>query len=122
MAEDIEGALLEFGLTHSEVRVYLANLRLGPARVEEIAKKGGVLRTTCYDILKALVAKGFAAYVIKAGVKYYNATEPRRLLGILEERKRRLGVVMESLEAMRASVPAKPNVEMFEGKEGLRQG
>jgi sugar-specific transcriptional regulator TrmB len=113
-------ALLELGLTDHEAKVYLANLRLGSARVEEIAKRAGVLRTTCYDILKSLVEKGFAGYVIKSGVKYYSAADPKKLLSILDEKRKRVQEVLPALEAMKESVLAKPKIELFEGKEGIK--
>lgn len=47
----INKSLEQLGLVGKKADVYLASLELGSASVIEIAKKAGVKRTTCYDIL-----------------------------------------------------------------------
>ncbi len=118
--EEIESTLAELGLTQNEIKLYIANLRLGSARVEEISKKAGILRTTSYDILRSLVSKGFAASVIKSGVRYYSATEPKQILNLLDEKKRKVENILENMESMKTSIIAKPKMQMFEGLPGLK--
>lgn len=120
MEEKTEEILQDLGLTANEIRIYLANLKLGLARVEAIASKAGVLRTTCYDILKSLVKKGFSASVIKSGVQYYGAAEPKKLLSLLDEKKKKVERILPELEIMKKSVLNKPSVQLYEGQEGLK--
>jgi len=55
---DLDKSLEKLGLNGKKADVYLAALELGKARVIEIAKKAGVKRTTCYDILLDLERQG----------------------------------------------------------------
>ncbi len=73
-----EEILRDLGLTEKEIKVYLTSLSLGQSTVNAIAKKSQLNRVTCYDILKYLKEKGLVSYVIKSGVKYFEAAEPQK--------------------------------------------
>jgi HTH-type transcriptional regulator, sugar sensing transcriptional regulator len=117
---DKEEALKELGLNDREIKTYLALLRLGTSSVNKIARKATIIRTTAYDVLKALVEKGLASYVIKSGVKYYEAALPEKIISILDEKKKKILEVLLELNELRESVSEKPSVEIYEGKEGLK--
>lgn len=117
---DKEEALKEIGLNDREIKVYLALLRLGTSSVNKIARKAAIIRTTAYDVLKSLVEKGLASYVIKSGVKYYEAALPEKIISILDEKKKKILEVLPELNELRESVSEKPAVEIYEGKEGLK--
>ena len=70
-----EEALFGMGLNKKEVEIYLANLRIGSAVVQDIAKQAGINRTASYDILASLERKGFVSYTISSGKRYYQATQ-----------------------------------------------
>ncbi len=114
-------AILEdFGLTEKEVKVYLSNLKIGSSRVNEIAKQAGILRETTYFVLKSLIDKGLVNYVIKSGVKYFEAASPNKLLTILKEKEEKINSVLPQLLIMERSITEKPKVELYEGREGLK--
>lgn len=113
-------ALEAFGLRPNEIKVYLAALQLGTARVNSVAKKAGILRTTAYEVAKSLVDKGIAGTVIKAGVVYLEVIDPRQLEGLLQEKQAMMHKVLPELIGMKQSVREKPAVELYEGKEGLK--
>lgn len=115
-----ENELKEFGLSDNEVKVYLSSLMLGASTANKIAEKAGLLRTTTYEVLKMLVAKGLASYVIKKRTKYFEVVDPKILVELLEEKKKRLSKVLPSLMQLKESVVEKPVVEIYEGKEGLK--
>jgi sugar-specific transcriptional regulator TrmB len=117
----IEGTLSEVGLTINEAKVYLALIRLaGFSKASEISKETGLPRTFIYEILKSLLFKGIATYVIKAGVKYYEAAEPDRLKAILKEKEQKLSSILPALKELKPIIREKPNTELYEGKEGLK--
>jgi sugar-specific transcriptional regulator TrmB len=118
--ESKEQILKEYGLSDNEVKVYLASLSLGTSKVNEISKKGRMLRTTTYEVLKALVEQGLVSYVIKSGVRYFEAADPGKLVSILEERKRGIKSIMPELQSLMASVTEKPAIEVYEGRAGLK--
>ncbi len=117
--EKIE-ALKQFGLTEKEIKVFLANLELGQATVNEIAKKSNTFRTYSYDILKSLMEKGLVIYFIKSGVKYFETVKPEKLIDILHEREDQIKAILPELTLLRAETTEKPKVEFYEGKEGIK--
>lgn len=116
ITQDLE----EFGLTDREIKVYLALLKLGTALVQDIAKQAGTYRTYTYDILKSLVKKGLAGYIIKSGKQYFEAAEPEKLLNILKEKQNRIAKILPELKSVYKSSAEKPKIELYEGKEGLK--
>jgi len=117
---DVKDALRAFGLSNNESSVYLAALKLGTSPAQRIAGEAGLLRTTTYEILKALVEKGIVSYIIKEGIRNFEAADPKRLLELLKERHDILQKALPDLSAMKESVIEKPSIEVYEEKEGLR--
>lgn len=111
--------LEEYGLSDKESKVYIATLMLGTVKVNEIAGKAKLLRETTYAILKSLKEKGLVSYIIKSGVKYFNASDPERLIGLLDEKKKRIESVMKELKELKQTAIKKPVVEFYEGSEGM---
>ena len=112
--------LKELNLDDNEIRVYLACLKLGSSKVNEIAKKAELIRTTTYGVIKSLVKKGLVSSVKKDNINYYQAADPEELVNILEEKKKKISDVLPELEKMKEFSPKKHNVEFFEGRNGLK--
>ncbi len=117
---NIETALEGFGLTDKEIKVYLALLSLGSALVQDIAAKAGTYRTYTYEILKSLQQKGLVGAVIKSGKQYFEAVEPEKLIDILKEKQEQIKTVMPELREVYKSSVSKPNIQIYIGKEGLK--
>ncbi len=117
---DKEEVLKLFGLDEYEIKVYLALLASGSAKVNQIAKKLGMPRTTVYRILDYLILKGLVSYVIKSGIKHFETADPKNLLSILKEKQKYIEDILPELEGMRASLKEKPEIEVYEGKEGIK--
>ncbi len=115
-----EEALKEIGLNDKEVKVYLALLKLGQNTVNKISKEANLNRVTCYDILKSLLERGYASYVIKSGVKYFEAVEPSKFLDELKLKQEKIQEIMPELEVIKKSLLEKPNIETYEGINGLK--
>jgi sugar-specific transcriptional regulator TrmB len=113
-------ALEEWGLNDKEIKVYLATLELGQSKVNEISKKANILRETTYFVLNSLIERGLVSYVIKSGVKYFEAAAPSKLLSTLKEKEEKIKQAMPELEELQKFRAEKPTVELYEGKEGLK--
>jgi sugar-specific transcriptional regulator TrmB len=124
MAIDMDLVFQKIGLTKTEARVYLSNLRLGTSKASEIAQKSGIKREASYYILKLLQEKGFISEVIKSGVKYYTTIDPKRLIGMIEEEKQRksqaIKEILPELESLKKTTLTMPKIELYEGLEGLK--
>lgn len=116
----IETSLENFGLTHKEIKVYLAALKLKSATVQEIAEKAGSERTYTYQILKLLKEKGLVSYTIRSGKKFFEATNPKKLLEISKERQQEIEKAMPELEEIYQSSVKKPVIEIYDKKEGIK--
>ncbi|HLC22572.1 MAG TPA: helix-turn-helix domain-containing protein [Candidatus Nanoarchaeia archaeon] len=115
-----EHALTQFGLSPREAKVYLAALLTGTATANSIARQAKVERTTTYDVLKSLTDKGIAARTTRNGKNCFEVIQPKKLISILEERKRFLSDVLPELELLSKVNLEKPKVKLFEGKEGIK--
>ncbi len=82
--------ITEFGLDEKEARVFLASLELGGENVLTIAKKAGINRVATYEALESLIKKGLVSTFHKGKRVNYTATDPERLLHLLEQEKNRL--------------------------------
>lgn len=115
-----EQILKDLGLSDKEVKVYLTLLSTGQVTANTIAERADLNRVTCYDVLKYLIEKGLTSYVIKSGIKYFEAAEPQTLLGDLQEKERKLQTILPELEALKGFLTEKPSVELYEGIAGLK--
>lgn len=116
---DIELALQEYGLSQKEIKVYLVLLPLGNINLQEIAKRVDLPRTTVYNTLNYLHQKGLVSKIIKKGVTYFEATEPKKLIDNLQQRKKLIEKVLPKLEGMKRIVKESSSVEIYEGSKGL---
>lgn len=120
-----EEALLKFGLTERETKVYLSLLESGEALASEIAEKASIPRTLAYDILEGLLKKGIASYVIKSNKKYFSVIGPEALLQLLKEQEKEkeellVKALPELLSIKNKKTEEKAKVDVYEGKEGVK--
>ncbi len=118
--DEIKQALKELHLSDKEIEVYLALLLRGTQGAMSIAKQARLNRITVYHLLDALMDKGLVSHVIKSGVKYFQAADPRAIHRMIKEKEERFAKVLPMLEKMKESVLEHPRVEVYDGKEGLK--
>ncbi len=119
--------LQKLGLSQKESVIYMATLELGVASpTSTIAKKAGILRTTAYNILNALVQKGVIVSYDKTGTQYYEALPPAKLVAFLKEESARLALLADEADKLLPELNThyraltdRPRVYFYEGDEGL---
>lgn len=120
----LENELEKLGMNKKEALIYLASLKLGLAKASEIARKASVGREAVYYLLKLLQQKGYVSEVIKSGVKYYSATQPKTIIELIDEdRRQKVETVQEilpDLEALQKMALSKPKIEVYEGVDGFK--
>ncbi len=116
----------ELGFTNSEARIYMVLLDLGTAQIGQIMEKTGMHRRNIYDSMSRLMEKGIVSFVIINNKKVFSPASPKRLIGLVEERKyklenlkARLNKVMPELE-LRTKLEERHDVRFFKGVEGLK--
>ncbi len=117
----------ELGLTEIEGKVYIALIKLGSTKTGPLVKKTELHRATVYDVLKRLSEKGLATYITKEKTKYFQATQPKHFLDILEEEKINLESkedhikdMVKNLESIQEQAKIKESAQIYQGKRGLK--
>ena len=118
---EIVDILKQIGLNSKESEVYLALLELGTATVHPIANKAGIKRPTTYLILEDLQRKGLVTLVPREKKAMYTAESPEKLLVDLSKKQELVKRFMPNMLALYNAKKDKPQVLLFEGKEGIRQ-
>lgn len=94
--------------------------------VTQITRKAGLNRTTGYDVLDNLVAKGLVSISGKEPKQEYAAESPERIISLLEREKE---IKNEQLKKIRSLLPEikslhnvtlRPRVRFYEGIQGLK--
>ena len=123
----IKDALQKIGLTKGEIQVYEALIELGLSSTGKITKKANIASSKVYEVLQRLINKGLASYVIKNGVRYYNATPPERLIDFLDEKKEAIEKNQEEIKKLMPQLKEKrQNLEdvnktiVYTGLEGAK--
>lgn len=119
--------LKELDLTESETTVYLTLLRKGPDTASAVAKKAGIHRRLCYDVMESLTEKGMVSYVDEEHRRVYKPTSPERLHEIivdertaLEELEQKVDEVLPELLTHFNAEQSEREVKVLQGKEGIK--
>ena len=127
MNEEIISQVEELGLSNKEARVYVANLMLGAAGVQQIADTSGIKRVTTYVILESLVNLGLVSQTSKAKKTLFNAESPEQLRRLLQRReqslrdqKQQLEDLMPELNNLKSLPKDVPSVKLYDSAEGIR--
>lgn len=118
---EISEVLRSIGLTDKETNVYLALLELGTASVQPIASKAGIKRPTTYLILDDLVKKGLVSIVPRSQKALYTAESPEKIISDLSKKQELVKRFLPNMLALYNAKKNKPQVLLFEGKEGVGQ-
>lgn len=120
-------ALEQIGLTESEIKVYLALLRLGQTTSGHIVEEAKVTRSKIYDILERLKNKGLVSYIIKESTKYFSAADPSNIIKYLdnkekdiEEQKKSVMEILPLIEKQYKKAIEKNIAEIFLGVKGMQ--
>jgi sugar-specific transcriptional regulator TrmB len=119
--------LEKIGLTHGEIKTYLALLKLGASSTGPIAKQSGVSRSKVYMILDKLEKKGLASHVEKSGVVYFQAVEPGKIKDYIKDQQEQLKNLEEEfdkflpqLQAFHSQPGQTHNITVYQGMKGLK--
>lgn len=118
---EISDVLQKIGLNEKEAKVYLALLELGTASAYAIAPKAGLKRPITYIVLESLMQKGLVSRIPRVKKALYTAEAPEKLSRELRQKEELLKRFMPNLEALYNGKKEKPQVLLFEGKEGVNQ-
>lgn len=129
----INSLFKQLNFSEKESVVYLALLELNSSKVQELADKTGLNRTSIYDICESLMKRGLISKYKKGAGTYFNALDPKQLLTYLdhekEERVKEIenqknkvaGLLPQLISLQNIYGKTKPKVQFFEGEKGMRE-
>lgn len=117
----------QIGMSKAEIKVYLALLGLGSVSSGKIVEETDLRKSTVYESIKRLQGKGLCSYVIKNGMKHFEAARPERVVDFIHEQKRKLDeteakaeqLILE-LKKMHEFVKPHAQAHVLEGIEGFK--
>lgn len=113
--------LENFGLYPEEAKVYLAMIHMGNTTMLEISKRTEIKRATVYLIINRLINKNLVKSLIFGKKKYYAAENPKKMISILEERRKELEEIIPFLKEQYKTREDTPNIYFYEGREGVEK-
>lgn len=111
---DLLKKLEVIGLTEKEASVYLALQGLDSVGSSRIIRATGLHGQFVYQALEKLVEKGLVQYVIRNGRKKWSAQPARRLLGLLDEKRRVAEGVIDEIAKIKTNGQPQ-SFELFQG-------
>lgn len=124
MDEPLETLLKRFGLTHGEIRVYRALLKLKVGTKTPIVRSSNISPSKVYDVLDRLMKKGMATSFVENDVLHYVPVHPVNLAQVFDEKIEEITRMKRQLEkslfSLGAHEPFLPSVQLFRGWKGLR--
>ncbi|MFH0837291.1 MAG: helix-turn-helix domain-containing protein [Candidatus Aenigmatarchaeota archaeon] len=120
--------LNQIGLSGSEIKVYFALLKLESSTVGPIIKLSTVPDSKIYVILDKLKEKGLVSFVIKNNVKHFQASDPKNLIRLLNEKSNEIAEqknklereIIPQIEARRKFTEDISEAIVYESYDGLR--
>jgi len=117
--------LKTLGFTDSEAIIYLTSIELGPAPVQDLARRAKVSRVTTYAVIESLSERGLMSSLEKGKKKLFVAESPERLVSFVHGRVREMEATLKEVESTLNELRLmqngeKPVVKLFEGKEALK--
>ena len=119
--------LEEIGLTKTEIKIYLALLKLGQSTTTNIIREAEINASKVYEFLDKLIQKGLVSYVIKANKKYFTTTNPKALREFLYEKQKKIqkqrqeiDKIIPKLNIIKSEKKDIIKSEIYEGLKGLK--
>ena len=122
-----ENILIQAGLSEEQALAYQSLLDKGPQRASDLAKWTGIKRGLIYKVLEQLESMGLVSKQGGLGtVAVFSPAHPSLLLSNIEKKEKEIALnkemLMSSIGALSSKynlIIGKPNVQFFEGKEGI---
>ena len=117
---EIANLLQEIGLTEKEASVYLAVLELGTATGYAVAHKANIKRPTTYQLLETLEQKWLVHRTPHGTKTLFTAESPEVLLRDINKKAELAKLGIPYLLALFNTNKTKPQIQLFQGKEGIK--
>src|SRR3989338_4104352 len=122
-----ENILIQAGLSEEQALAYQALLDKGPQRASDLSKWTGIKRGLIYKVLEQLETMSLISKKGGPGtVATFSPSHPSLLLSNIERKEKEIALSKElltnsigTLSSKFNLIAGKPNIQFFEGKEGV---
>lgn len=119
--------LTQFGLSEKEACVYSCLTAMGTSVVSAVAKRAELNRSTTYVILESLSKQGLVGISKRGKIQVFTPMSPSKLVQIAQENADRYENLVEigkelitELQLDDKTQSQKPNIQIFQGVEGIK--
>ncbi|MFH1649949.1 MAG: helix-turn-helix domain-containing protein [Candidatus Woesearchaeota archaeon] len=116
----MDASILEdLGLSHTEIRTYLALLELGQATSGALIEKSRLPNSSLHLCLNSLIEKGLISFISEGKRRIYQATNPDNIVQYIDEKKQRLLELLPELKKKQVNV--KESATLYKGVRGINE-
>jgi sugar-specific transcriptional regulator TrmB len=119
MANEINSALKELGLSEKESSVFVALVELGDSPVNKITQLTSLNRVTVYPVINSLINKGFVSKFSMDRKTYFKAIEPKQILSLLKDKEEKIKSILPLLEERANKIKETTSIEIFKGEKAM---
>lgn len=116
-----ESILEDLGLTHAEIKVYMALLRIGSSAVGRVIEKSGLQSSVVHRALNSLIEQGLINYILEGRRKIYQATDPENFFNFIEDKKKRFEQILPELKKEQVLAKHTEIATIYKGIRGLKE-
>lgn len=116
----LKDSLTQFGLSDKEAQLYLILLELGKAKVQDVARKSKLPRSTVYSVLGDLQQQGLAFSFDQGKIRFFAPQDPGKLAQDMAARAEAIKAVFPDLKQLYRAAKAKPQIRYYEGLAEFR--
>ena len=113
--------LEDLGLTHAEIKVYVALLELGSTTAGPILEKSYLQNSVVHRAMNTLIEKGLINYILEGKRKIYQATNPENFFNFIEDKKKRFEEILPELKKKQLFTKKTEKATIYKGISGLKE-
>lgn len=113
--------LQSLGLSHSEAKVYLAAIRLGPASAIQLARHSGLTRQMIYTLLPQLIEKSLIKEITFGSRRLFQALNVTALRDRAEMIVKEVKNALPLLKLEQATNRTLPTIQVYENPLSMRE-
>jgi sugar-specific transcriptional regulator TrmB len=119
---NLQEQLKAAGLTENEATIYTSLLEIGPKSASTLAHRTGLHRRVVYDSLDRMIKKGIIGYISENNKKIFQASNPKRILEMIQEKEKALEKVMPQMLELfnQEKEKARQETNFYKGIDGLK--
>ncbi len=114
--------LEDIGLTKSEIKVYFTLLEIGSSTTGKIIERSNVSSSKIYEILDKLIQKGLVSYILDGKIKYFEASDPNRIISYIEDKKKDLELQKKAIQELIPKIELKKNLSEIKQEAKIYRG